>query len=116
MDFTEQDRRALYDTWMSQKAKMQITQMEMTRRLRINHQDFSASLRGDAPLTLSFITKLCEQLHVEPYKVIPSLAKRDTDGGANCVFLRNRVTVDGEVKNVYIDGNQVIIEYLHQVS
>lgn len=47
MEFTEQDRMALYDLWMSQKAKMHITQMEMTKRLGLNHHEFSSLLKEE---------------------------------------------------------------------
>ncbi|MBF4318655.1 XRE family transcriptional regulator, partial [Vibrio anguillarum] len=33
MEFSEEDRQALYNAWMSQKAKMHLTQMEMAKRL-----------------------------------------------------------------------------------
>ncbi len=55
MEFTEQDRNALYDTWMSQKAKMHITQMDMAKRLGLNLHEFSGLLRGNSPLTLGFV-------------------------------------------------------------
>ncbi|EHH1188512.1 XRE family transcriptional regulator [Vibrio vulnificus] len=115
MEFTEQDRIALYDIWMSQKAKMHITQMEMTRRLGLNHHEFSSYLRGDTPLTLGFINQLCEQLHVQPFKVIPSLSRRDLST-SQTIFLQNKITVDGVIRNVYVEGNQVIIEYEHPIN
>lgn len=31
MQYTEQDRQVLHDTWMSHKAKMRITQIEMAK-------------------------------------------------------------------------------------
>lgn len=115
MEFTEQDRIALYDLWMSQKAKMHITQMEMTKRLGLNHHEFSSLLRGSAPLTLGFVHQLCEQLHVQPAKVIPSLSQRNLSDSQS-IFLQSRVTVDGVIKNVFVDGNQVVIEYEHQLN
>ncbi|PFG57874.1 hypothetical protein ATG66_0373 [Vibrio sp. ES.051] len=115
MEFTELDRSALYDIWMSQKAKMHITQMEMAKRLGLKVHEFSGLLRGNSPLTLSFVKQLCEQLHVRPSLVIPSLTERDISASGS-VYLQNRVTVDGDISNVFIDGNQVVIEYVHQVS
>lgn len=115
MEFTEQDRNALYDTWMSQKAKMHITQMDMAKRLGLNLHEFSGLLRGNSHLTLGFVQQLCEQLHVRPNQVIPSLMERDM-AAIGSVLLQNRVTVDGDISNVFIDGNQVVIEYVHQVS
>ncbi|BCG19696.1 transcriptional regulator [Vibrio alginolyticus] len=115
MEFTELDRNALYDIWMSQKAKMHITQMEMAKRLGLSLHEFSGLLRGNSPLTLGFVKQLCEQLHVRPGQVIPSLTERDLSASGT-VYLQNRVTVDGDISNVFIDGNQVVIEYVHQVS
>lgn len=115
MEFTEQDRTALYNVWMSQKAKMHMTQMEMTRRLGLKHHEFSSYLRGDTPLTLGFINQLCEQLNIQPSKVIPSLARRDLST-CQAIILQNRITVDGVVRHVFVEGNQVIIEYEHAVN
>ena len=36
MEFTDQDREALYNIWMSQKAKLRLTQMEVAKRLGMN--------------------------------------------------------------------------------
>ncbi|CAH1585981.1 XRE family transcriptional regulator [Vibrio rotiferianus] len=115
MEFTELDRNALYDIWMSQKAKMHLTQMEMAKRLGLNLHEFSALLRGSAPLTLGFVNKLCEQLHVRPAQVIPSLTDRDVSSSCS-VYLQNRISVDGDIKNVFIEGNQVVIEYEHRLN
>ncbi|MFC3023895.1 helix-turn-helix domain-containing protein [Vibrio zhugei] len=112
MELTQEDRTALYNIWMSQKAKMQITQMEMAKRLGLTQVEFSRILRGDAAISMAFVTKFCKQLHVEPYSTLPTL-KRAQMGGA-VVHLQNRIVIDGEIQNVYIDGNQVIIEYSHQ--
>ncbi|AIV07649.1 MULTISPECIES: helix-turn-helix domain-containing protein [Vibrio] len=114
MEFTELDRNALYDIWMSQKAKMHLTQMEMAKRLGLSLHEFSSLLRGNAPLTLGFVKQLCEQLHVRPGQVIPSMTERDVSGSGS-VYLQNRVTVDGDIRNVFIEGNQVVIEYEHHV-
>ncbi|MBL4304328.1 helix-turn-helix domain-containing protein [Vibrio fluvialis] len=114
MEFGPEDRIALYDVWMSQKAKMHLTQMEMTKRLGVSQVEFSNILRGNAPLTMAFVTKFCQQLHVEPHNVLPTL-KNKFISGEHLVHLQNRVTVDGEIQRVLIDGNQVIIEYTHLV-
>ncbi|OXE28353.1 transcriptional regulator, partial [Vibrio parahaemolyticus] len=50
-----------------------------------------------------------------PGQVIPSLTERELSA-AGSVHLQNRVTVDGDIRNVFIEGNQVVIEYVHQVS
>ncbi|AXY02736.1 MULTISPECIES: XRE family transcriptional regulator [Vibrio] len=115
MELTELDRNALYDIWMSQKAKMHMTQMEMAKRLGLGLHEFTALLRGNAPLTLTFVNQLCEQLHVRPSQVIPSFFERELVA-PGAVYLQNRVMVDGEIRNVFIEGNQVIIEYEHQIS
>jgi hypothetical protein len=49
---------------------------------------------------------------VEPHNVLPTL-KNKFISGEHLVHLQNRVTVDGEIQRVLIDGNQVIIEYTH---
>ncbi|MBF9002796.1 MULTISPECIES: helix-turn-helix domain-containing protein [Vibrio] len=113
MELNQEDRTALYNVWMSQKAKMQITQMEMSKRLGLSQMEFSRILRGNAPLTMGFVTKFCQQLHVEPYNVLPTL-KANYTGAEVVVHLQNRISVDGEIQNVYIEGNQVIIDYTHQ--
>lgn len=115
MQLNENDRTALYDVWMSQKAKMQITQMEMTKRLGVSQMEFSQLLRGSAPLTMSFVSKFCQQLHVEPYNVLPTL-KRRYAGGDVVVHLQSRISVDGEIQNIHVEGNQVIIDYTHQAK
>ncbi len=112
MEFCQEDRSALYDVWMSQKAKMHLTQMEITRRLGISQVEFSNLLRGSEPLSMSFIAKFCKHLHVDPQNVLPSL--RTHQGiGESLVYLQNRISVDGEIQKVHVEGNQVIIEYLH---
>ncbi|MEZ8395771.1 XRE family transcriptional regulator, partial [Vibrio cyclitrophicus] len=63
MEFTEQDRDALYQTWMSQKSRMRITQMEFSKKLGMNQLDFSRVLRGETALTMSFISHFCRLLH-----------------------------------------------------
>ncbi|QXO15440.1 MULTISPECIES: helix-turn-helix domain-containing protein [Vibrio] len=112
MEFGPEDRHALYDIWMSQKAKMHLTQMEMAKRLGVSQVEFSNLLRGNAPLTMSFVTTFCQHLHVEPYNVLPTLKSKFTSG-EHLVRLQNRITVDGEIQRVQVDGNQVIIEYTH---
>jgi len=112
MDFCQDDRKALYDVWMSQKAKMHLTQMEISKRLGVSQVEFSNILRGTEPLSMSFVTKFCKYLHVEPQNVLPTL-KRQLGRGEIAVYLQNRVSVDGEIQKVHVEGNQVIIEYMH---
>ncbi|MEF1306426.1 XRE family transcriptional regulator, partial [Vibrio owensii] len=52
---------------------------------------------------------------VRPGQVIPSMSKRDISSSGS-VYLQNRITVDGEIRNVFIEGNQVVIEYEHTVN
>ncbi|MEI8658164.1 helix-turn-helix transcriptional regulator [Vibrio sp. Hal054] len=112
MEFCQEDRRALYDVWMSQKAKMHLTQMEITKRLGVSQVEFSNLLRGSEPLSMSFVTKFCKHLHVEPENVLPTLRQK-SGRGESVVYLQNRVSVDGEIQKVHVEGNQVIIEYVH---
>ncbi|WP_165313756.1 helix-turn-helix domain-containing protein [Vibrio ziniensis] len=112
MEFCQEDRKALYDVWMSQKAKMHLTQMEITKRLGVSQVEFSNLLRGTEPLSMSFVTKFCKHLHVEPANVLPTL-KYSCGKVESSVYLRNRICVDGEIQKVYVEGNQVVIEYVH---
>ncbi|GAA5644827.1 MULTISPECIES: helix-turn-helix domain-containing protein [Vibrio] len=114
MEFTDQDREALYNIWMSQKAKLRLTQMEVAKRLGMNQIQFSELLRGSKPLSLHFIEQFCQQLHVNPNIVIPSL-KEIAGPDAQVVHLQNRVRVDGKIQRVYCEGNEVIIDYIHEV-
>ncbi|MEH0664524.1 helix-turn-helix transcriptional regulator [Vibrio scophthalmi] len=114
MEFTEQDREAIYTTWMSQKSKMRLTQMEFAKKLGMNQLSFSRVLRGEAPMTMPFVTKFCHLLHLDPKLVVPSLKER-SDQGPKIVYLQSRMSVDGEIQNAYIEGNQVIVEYAHVV-
>lgn len=56
MELNQEDRNALYDVWMIKKAKMHMTQMEMTKRLGVSQVEFSELLRGDAPLSMAFVS------------------------------------------------------------
>ncbi|QIA63060.1 XRE family transcriptional regulator [Vibrio astriarenae] len=115
MEFTQQDTKALYQIWMSQKAKMRVTQMEMAKQLNLSQRDFSAMIRGALPLTMTFVSQFCAQMHVDPKLVLPSL--RSTDGDATkVVYLKTAMTIDGEIQRAYIEGNQVIVEYAHTVA
>jgi transcriptional regulator with XRE-family HTH domain len=110
MQFTEQDRQALYNVWMSQKAKMRITQMEMAKKMRVTPAEFTNALRGTQPLSLSFINNLCEHLHVNPTNILPSMQQTNRINSSGQV-VTTRIGIDGEIQNAYIEGNQVVIEY-----
>jgi hypothetical protein len=114
MQFTEQDREALYNVWMPQKAKMRITQMEMAKKLGLTQVSFSELLRGGAPLNMSYVSNFCRLLHVNPESVLPSL-KRSSFADGKSVRLSNRMSVDGKIQKVYVEGNQVVVEYIHNV-
>jgi len=112
MEFCQEDHKALYDVWMSQKARMHLTQMEITKRLGVSQVEFSNILRGHEPLSMSFITKFCQHLHVEPQNILPTL-KNQLGRGEQSIYLQSRVSVDGVIQNVHVEGNQVIIDYVH---
>ncbi|WED22903.1 helix-turn-helix domain-containing protein [Vibrio sp. JC009] len=115
MEFNDQDLQALNDIWMSQKAKMRMTQMEVVKKLGISQAEFSGYMKGKMPLTISFVEHLCKLLHVDPKLIVPSLrqAAYETD---KVMHLQTRVVIDGEIKSAHIEGNQVIIEYTHVVE
>ncbi|MGF1754156.1 helix-turn-helix transcriptional regulator [Vibrio makurazakiensis] len=115
MEFTQQDREALYNVWMSQKAKMHMTQMEMAKKMGMTQVDFSNLIRGNASLTMGFVAAFFRLMRVEPSHYLPSLMRSPT-GEQQVVYLSNRIAVDGEIQNVYVDGNQVVIEYVHALE
>ncbi|NVD08910.1 helix-turn-helix domain-containing protein [Vibrio sp. JPW-9-11-11] len=115
MEFTDKDREALYQSWMSQKSKMRLTQMEFAKKLGMSQLAFSQLLRGEKPITMSFVSQFCRLLRLEPKNVFPSL-KDDQQHGPKVVYLQSRMSVDGEIQNAYIEGNQVVVEYAHMVQ
>ncbi|WP_413283102.1 XRE family transcriptional regulator [Vibrio sp. MA40-2] len=114
MKFTEQDRAELNQVWMSKKATMRLMQMEVVKRLGLNQKEFSELLRGDAPLTMNFINQFCQILHIEPKDAISSL--RRAGHAPQQAYLKTKVTVDGEIQRAYIEGNEVVVEYIHQLE
>ncbi|WP_070969390.1 helix-turn-helix domain-containing protein [Vibrio sonorensis] len=112
MEFTQQDREMLYQIWMSQKAKMRITQMEFAKKLGLTQLEFSNLLRGEQPLTLQFVNQFCRSLHIDAKQVIPTL-KKAIQQDDKVVYLQSRMSVDGEIQRAYIEGNQVVVEYVH---
>ncbi|MDW6004885.1 helix-turn-helix domain-containing protein [Vibrio mangrovi] len=110
MEFTPDDLQALYHVWMSQKARMHLTQMEAAKRLGLSQVELSNILRGREPLTLQFVQSFCRHLHVDPYLFMPSLLRQQREGQQH-VKLVNKVIIDGDIESVHIDGNQVVIEY-----
>lgn len=116
MQYTEQDRRVLHDTWMSYKAKMRITQIEMAKKLGMSQIAFSDILRGKMPIEHSFVNEFCSYLGVDPVVTLPSLRKQIGGSLPNSVKLTNTFIVDGDIRNVRYSGNQVIVEYEHSVG
>lgn len=115
MEFTENDREALYQVWMSHKAKRHLTQMDMSKKVGTSVVEFSNLLRAKAPLTLGFIAKFCQVLELEPHNVVPSL-KFQSGQAPQLVYLQNRIIIDGDIQRVQVEGNQVIIDYCSQVN
>lgn len=115
MDFTQEDREELYQVWMSKKAKMRLMQMEVVKKLGISQKDFSDILRGNAPLTYSFVRQFCQIMRIEPQHAIPSLRNAGTVS-TQPVFLKTRLSVDGEIQRAYIEGNDVVVEYVHRAE
>lgn len=115
MEFTEQDREALYNLWMSQKAKRHLTQMDMAKRLGVGVVEFSEMIRGKGQLTQGFVTRFFQQLDIEAHTILPSLKQQIAPDNA-VVYLQNRIIIDGDIQNVQIDGNQVIIDYCCKVA
>lgn len=114
MEFTQQDRDTLYQVWMSQKAKMRLTQMEMSKRLGMTQREFSELLRGTSTLRMGFVSQFCHQLHVDPKVIIPSLMNTSTET-PKVVYLKSKMMIDGEIQRAYIEGNQVVVEYAHTI-
>ncbi|GAL17855.1 helix-turn-helix domain-containing protein [Vibrio maritimus] len=109
MNYTQQDTEALYRVWMSQKAKMHITQMEVAKRLNLSQVELSNRLNGNTPLDATFVDRFCKLLHIDPLHHLPSMKSVYT-ADSERVF-NTRLTVDGDITNIRVDGNQVTIEY-----
>lgn len=62
---------------------------------------------------MNFVGQFCEQLHVDPKKVIPSLVQNNLSAPSE-VHLTSKMSVDGEIQRAYIEGNSVIVEYVHR--
>ncbi|SON52122.1 helix-turn-helix domain-containing protein [Vibrio tapetis] len=115
MEFNQNDRDALYNIWMSQKAKMRLTQMDVARRLGMTQLDFSNLLRGNSELSMTFVSQFCRLLHVDPKLYIPSLMTNGSEG-QSVVYLESRMSVDGAIQRVYVENSQVVVEYAHTIS
>jgi len=115
VDFTQQDREELYQVWMSKKAKMRLMQMEVVKKLGITQKEFSELLRGNAPLTLSFIKPFCQIMHIEPKQALPSLRNGSMETNRQAL-LKTRISVEGKIQRAYIEGNDVIVEYMYTME
>jgi len=116
MQYTEQDRKVLHDTWMSYKAKMRVTQIEMAKRLGISQLIFSDILRGKLSLEHRFVRQFCNFMAVDPVLTLPSLREQMGTSMPNSVTVTNTYILDGDIKNVRYDGNQLVVEYEHSVN
>ncbi len=110
MEFTPEDLGVLSSVWMSQKAKMQLTQMEISRRLGMTQLEFSKIMKGNSKLTLQFVQNFCGQLHVDPYTFLPSLITLRKEN-KQPIIITTSVTVQGQIQNVQVENNQVLIQY-----
>jgi hypothetical protein len=115
MQFTQQDREELYQVWMTKKAKMRLIQMEVVKKLGLNQKEFSDLLRGEAPLSMGFVNQFCQIMHIEPKQAIASL-RNGAGGQDKQVHLKTRISIDGEIQRAYVEGNEVIIEYVHRLE
>ncbi|KLV07226.1 L-threonine 3-dehydrogenase [Photobacterium aquae] len=116
MQYTEQDRQVLHDTWMSYKAKMRVTQIEMAKKLGVSQLVFSDILRGKMPLESRFVNQFCTYIGVDPVLTLPSLRHQMGGDMPGSVTLTNKFIVDGDIKSVHYSGNQIVVEYVHNVN
>ncbi|CAM3880151.1 hypothetical protein VA7868_00302 [Vibrio aerogenes CECT 7868] len=115
MTLTEEDRQALYAVWMTRKARLHLTQMEMAKQLGLTQTAFSAVLRGPAALEMPFVESFCASLNEDPYTFLPTLI-RMREEEKQTIRLVSRVTVDGQIDAVQVEGNQVVIQYTYTPS
>ncbi|SMY32036.1 hypothetical protein PMAL9190_00323 [Photobacterium malacitanum] len=113
MAYTEKDRQVLHDTWMSYKAKMRITQIEMAKKLGLTQLEFSDILRGDTVIQHQFVNEFCSILSIDPVLILPSLREAVQKGTLNHSVVKNTFIFDGEIKKVTYEGNQLVVEYEH---
>lgn len=113
MQYTEKDRKVLHDTWMSYKAKMRITQIEMAKKLGLTQLEFSDILRGSTVIQQQFVNDFCLLLNVDPVLILPSLREAVQKGSLTHSLVKNTFIFDGEIKKVTYVGNQLIVEYEH---
>lgn len=115
MEFTYHDRQSLYDAWMSYKAKLRITQIEMAKRLGVSQLDFSRAMRGDVPMDRNFVFRFCKEMGLDPESALPSLKKNRPVTHRGPITIRTSLTVDGNISKVEYSGDQVFIEYVKEL-
>lgn len=117
MTYTEQDREALYRTWMSYKAKMRITQIEMVKKLGISQLAFSNLMRGKGDLESAFVHRFCQIMQVDPVLTVPSLRDQATQmQGNDSVQLTQRLIFDGDITHVDYQGNELVVTFTHPLT
>jgi DNA-binding Xre family transcriptional regulator len=110
MELLQEDLHILQNVWMSQKAKMQLTQMEMSKKLGLTQLEFSKIMKGNSELTLKFVQEFCTYLHVDPYTFLPSLINLRKEC-KQPILMTTSVVVGGEVQHVQVEGNKVFIQF-----
>ncbi|USH04206.1 XRE family transcriptional regulator [Grimontia kaedaensis] len=115
MEFTYHDRQTLYDAWMSYKAKLRITQIEMAKRLGVSQLDFSKTMRGDVPMDRNFVFRFCKEMGLDPGSSLPSLKDNKKIMNNGPIVVRTSLTVDGTIAKVEYSGDQVFIEYVKEI-
>ncbi|EOD81161.1 hypothetical protein D515_04062 [Grimontia indica] len=115
MEFTYHDRQTLYDAWMSYKAKLRITQIEMAKRLGVSQLDFSKTMRGDVPMDRNFVFRFCKEMGLDPGSSLPSLKDNKNIMNNGAIVVRTSLTVDGTIAKVEYSGDQVFIEYVKEI-
>ncbi|EAR54863.1 hypothetical protein SKA34_14260 [Photobacterium sp. SKA34] len=116
MLYTEKDRQILHDTWMSYKAKMRITQIEMAKQLGLTQLEFSDILRGSTLIEQQFVNEFCGAIGVDPVLILPSMRERMSTGQSTNSSIKNTFIFDGEITNVTYSGNQLVVEYEHKAT
>ncbi|PKF50738.1 helix-turn-helix domain-containing protein [Enterovibrio nigricans] len=115
MEFTYHDRQTIYDAWMSYKAKLRITQIEMAKRLGISQLDFSKALRGDVPMEKGFVYRFCNEIGLDPDLSLPSLKNNKPAQQGGPIVIKTSFVVDGTVSKVEYSDNQVFIEFVKEI-
>lgn len=111
MTFTEDDRKKLYEVWVWQKEQLNLSLAQVCLTLNLSVNEFANVLHGHTPITLSFLYQLSKIIEVDLFQALPSL-HRATHLNPEKLILKSCLLLDGEVLDVAINANQVVIEYL----